>query len=165
MKPPSGGPITGPISAGTVSTSSPAPARTSPRVRSRTRRPTGTIIAPPMPCRMRATDELRQRLREAAEDRAEGEHDDRGAEHGARAEAVGHPAAERDEDGEAQQIGGDREIEPQRVFAESRAMAGSAVAIIVESRFCMNIAQATISGMSDAGPLAMARQCSPLPQG
>ena len=54
MKPPSGGPITGPISAGTVTQ---AIAFTSWRLsieRSSTSRPTGVIIAPPMPCRMRA---------------------------------------------------------------------------------------------------------------
>src|SRR5882724_5331138 len=54
MKPPSGGPITGPISAGTVTQ---AIACTSPLLsieRSSTSRPTGVIIAPPRPCRMRA---------------------------------------------------------------------------------------------------------------
>ena len=53
MNPPNGGPITGPISAGTLTYDI---ARTSSdfgTVRSSTRRPTGTIIAPPMPWRMR----------------------------------------------------------------------------------------------------------------
>ena len=35
------------------------------------------------------------------------------------AEAVGDPAADRDEDGEAQQVSGDHQIEPQRTFAEA----------------------------------------------
>ena len=55
MKPPSGGPITGPISAGTVSQAS---ALTKPAlgvVRSTISRPTGTIIEPPMPCTTRDT--------------------------------------------------------------------------------------------------------------
>ena len=53
MKPPSGGPIIGPMSAGIVSQ---ARARTSSArgaVRKITRRPTGTIMAPPIPCTMR----------------------------------------------------------------------------------------------------------------
>ena len=55
MKPPTGGPSTGPISAGVVTQ---AMAPTSSRllmVRTSTRRPTGVIMAPPMPCTMRAT--------------------------------------------------------------------------------------------------------------
>ena len=55
MNPPSGGPSTGPISAGMVSQ---AIARTRSAfavARSRTRRPTGTIIAPPRPCSVRAS--------------------------------------------------------------------------------------------------------------
>ena len=54
MKPPSGGPISGPIIAG-IDTQ--AMALTSSRrstVRTSTSRPTGVIIAPPMPCTMRA---------------------------------------------------------------------------------------------------------------
>jgi len=53
MKPPIGGPVSGPTSAGMVSS---AMAETSSLrfvVRSRTRRATGVIIAPPMPCRKR----------------------------------------------------------------------------------------------------------------
>src|ERR1700722_4406390 len=54
MKPPSGGPITGPTSAGTGTQ---AIAFTSALLsidRTSTSRPTGVIIAPPMPCKMRA---------------------------------------------------------------------------------------------------------------
>jgi hypothetical protein len=54
MKPPTGGPITGPISAGVVTQ---AMALTRSRLeieRTSTMRPTGVIIAPPMPCTMRA---------------------------------------------------------------------------------------------------------------
>ena len=54
MKPPSGGPQIGPISAGIVTS---AIAWTSSRLsmlRTRMRRPTGVIIAPPAPCMMRA---------------------------------------------------------------------------------------------------------------
>ena len=54
MKPPTGGPSTGPISAGVVTQ---AMALTSSRLlmlRTSTIRPTGVIMAPPMPCTMRA---------------------------------------------------------------------------------------------------------------
>ena len=54
MKPPSGGPEIGPISAGMVTS---AIALTSTRlsmVRNRMRRPTGVIIAPPVPWTIRA---------------------------------------------------------------------------------------------------------------
>ena len=54
MKPPTGGPSTGPTSAGTVTQ---AMALTSSRLgtlRTSTMRPTGVIMAPPMPCTMRA---------------------------------------------------------------------------------------------------------------
>ena len=53
MKPPSGGPTTGPISAGMVSHAIAATIWCLGTERSSTSRPTGTIIAPPMPCRMR----------------------------------------------------------------------------------------------------------------
>ena len=54
MKPPTGGPSIGPISAGVVTQ---AMAPTSSRLgmlRTTTMRPTGVIMAPPMPCTMRA---------------------------------------------------------------------------------------------------------------
>ena len=53
MKPPSGGPITGPSSAG-IDRNAKARTRSDlATVRSSTSRPTGTIIDPPMPCTMR----------------------------------------------------------------------------------------------------------------
>ncbi len=53
MKPPSGGPITGPISAGMVSQASEEISSFFGTLRRITRRPTGTIIAPPRPCTTR----------------------------------------------------------------------------------------------------------------
>ena len=53
MKPPSGGPITGPISAGMVSQASAEISSDFGTVRRMTSRPTGTIMAPPMPWMMR----------------------------------------------------------------------------------------------------------------
>ena len=104
MKPPSGGPITGPISAGTVSQASAEISSAFGTERKMTRRPTGTIMAPPMTLDDAESDEIGKPLGEAAGRRAKREHDDGGAEHGAGAEAVGHPAAQRDEHGKRQQI-------------------------------------------------------------
>ena len=58
MKPPSGGPTTGPTSAGTVTHAMAFTSALLSTVRSKTRRPTGVIMAPPMPCRMRANTKL-----------------------------------------------------------------------------------------------------------
>ena len=52
MKPPSSGPITGPIRAGTVSQAMAVTISALATERSRTSRPTGTIMAPPRPCSM-----------------------------------------------------------------------------------------------------------------
>ena len=57
-------------------------------------------------------------MREAAQNRAEGEDDDRGAKHAPRAKAIRRPAGERDEDRERQQIGGERELQRHRVFMQ-----------------------------------------------
>src|SRR3954462_8521429 len=54
MKPPSGGPITGPTRAGTVTHAIALTSALLSIERSSTRRPTGVIIAPPMPWMMRA---------------------------------------------------------------------------------------------------------------
>jgi hypothetical protein len=54
MKPPSGGPITGPTSAGTVTQAIALTSALLSIERSSTSRPTGVIIAPPRPCTMRA---------------------------------------------------------------------------------------------------------------
>ena len=54
MKPPSGGPITGPSSAGMDRKDMAFSRSCLGTVRSRMMRPTGTIMAPAMPCTMRA---------------------------------------------------------------------------------------------------------------
>ncbi len=54
MKPPTGGPSTGPSSAGTVRYDIACTISDFVTLRSSTSRPIGTIIAPPMPCTMRA---------------------------------------------------------------------------------------------------------------
>ncbi|MNZ82358.1 hypothetical protein D3C78_1010540 [compost metagenome] len=53
MKPPMGGPVSGPTSPGIVSSAMAETSSLRLVVRSSTRRPTGVIIAPPMPCRKR----------------------------------------------------------------------------------------------------------------
>ena len=62
MKPPSSGPITGPISAGTVSQAMAPTMSALVTERRRTRRPTGTIMAPPKPCSMRAATSCHREL-------------------------------------------------------------------------------------------------------
>ena len=110
--------------------------------------PTGVIIAPPMPCRKRASTKVEQRAGDGAGDRAEDEDADRDAEDRLGAEAVGHPAADRDEDGERDEIGGQRQLQRDRARCRCRAaIAGSDVAITVESMFSMNRATARMSGM------------------
>ena len=118
MKPPSGGPITGPISAGTVTHVIALTSALLSIERSSTSRPTGVIIAPPMPCRMRAMTKWVDVLRQRAADRPDHEHADGDREHHARAEAVGGPAAGRNEHGERQQVGRDRELQRQRAGAD-----------------------------------------------
>ena len=59
-----------------------------------------------------------QRLRQAAQHRSDGEDHDCGAEHRAGAEAVRHPGADRDEHRQAQQVGGDRQVELDRVLVQ-----------------------------------------------
>jgi hypothetical protein len=54
MKPPSGGPASGPISPGKVSQAIAATRSRLAVARTSTRRATGVIMAPPMPCRKRA---------------------------------------------------------------------------------------------------------------
>ena len=58
MKPPSGGPSTGPISAGMVSQDMALTRSRLLTVRSSTSRPTGVIMAPPMPCTNAGDDEI-----------------------------------------------------------------------------------------------------------
>ena len=63
---------------------------------------------------------LPQRAAEPAQDRAGQEDDDGAAEHVPGAKPVGHPAADRNEYGEAEQVAGDREAQPHRALAERR---------------------------------------------
>jgi len=56
--------------------------------------------------------------RNAAEDGPEGEETDRGREHLTSSETVGHPAADRNEDGEAQGVAGQHRLHAERRHPE-----------------------------------------------
>ena len=149
MKPPSGGPTTGPIRAGADSQ---AMAATSSDFAARSEQ-----HQPPDRNHHGAADALqdaRTRPERAASSARPHSTEpkvntsDRGAEHGARAEAVGHPAAHGNEHGKAEQIRCQRHVHPHRLRAE-RTRHGRAArsTTTVLSRFCMNSAQATISAV------------------
>src|SRR5215472_10739790 len=120
MNPPSGGPITGPTSAGTVTQAMALTSALLSIERNSTSRPTGVIIAPPMPCTMRAitkpvTDsESAQPIEPTMKTATAAEKNQ------ARPEAIGGPAAGRNEHGKRKQIGGDRELQRQRARADIR---------------------------------------------
>ena len=81
-------------------------------------RPTGTIIAPPTPCTKRATVNVASESDAAHSSEPDDEHADGGAEDGAGAEAVGDPAADRDEHAEAEHVARDRDFQRDGVAAE-----------------------------------------------
>ena len=67
-------------------------------------RPTGTIMAPPMPWMTRQATSMLMSTARPHSSEPSGEQPDRRGEDAARAEAVGHPAADRDEDREAERV-------------------------------------------------------------
>ena len=146
MKPPTGGPITGPISAGIVTQ---AMALTSSRfsmLRTSTSRPTGVIIAPPMPCTMRATTKPSSELAKAQPiDPSMNTKIAAAKTRRAPKRSAVQPLA-------GMKTASDSRYDVTASFSASglapisAAMAGSEVAITVESRFSMNSAHATISG-------------------
>src|SRR3982074_2125465 len=147
MKPPSGGPVTGPISAGTVTHAIALTSALLSMERSSTSRPTGVIMAPPTPCRMRAitkwvTEEDNAQPIEPTMNTA------MAIENTARApkRSAVQPLA-------GMNTSSDSRYEVIASFSVSGlvpmsvAMAGSEVAITVESMFSMNRAVATMSGI------------------
>ena len=84
------------------------------KVRTSVSRPTGSIMAPPQPCRMRHATSRWMLVRDAAQERAEREDADGGGEHAARAEAVGHPAADGNEYREAQRVAREHRLHVER---------------------------------------------------
>src|SRR3954463_1709145 len=147
MKPPSGGPITGPTSAGTVTHAIALTSALLSMERSKTRRPTGVIMAPPAPCRMRAitkwvTEEDSAQPIEPTMNTA------MAIENTARApkRSAVQPLA-------GMNTASDSRYEVMASFSVSglvpmsAAIAGSEVAITVESMFSINRAVATMSGI------------------
>src|SRR5436305_818950 len=147
MKPPSGGPTTGPTSAGTVTHAMALTSALLSMERSSTSRPTGVIIAPPAPCRMRAItkwvteDDSAQPIEPTMNTAMAIENTARAPNRSAVQPLAGMNTAS------------DSRYEVMASFRVSglvpmsAAIAGSEVAITVESMFSMNRAVATMSGI------------------
>src|SRR5712691_7835987 len=147
MKPPSGGPITGPISAGTVTQAIAFTSALLSIERSSTNRPTGVIIAPPKPCTMRAITksvtepDSAQPIEPTMKTAMAIENTRRAPNRSAVQPLAGMNTAS------------DNRYEVMASFSVSglvpisAAIAGSEVAITVESMFSMDRAVATMSGI------------------
>src|ERR1700692_4759508 len=147
MKPPSGGPITGPTSAGTVTQAIALTSTLLSIERSSTSRPTGVIIAPPKPCTMRAItksvteEDSAQPIEPTIKTPTAIENTIRAPKRSAVQPLAGINTAS------------DSRYEVMASFSVSglapisAAIAGSEVAITVESMFSMNRAVATMSGI------------------
>src|SRR5260221_7179348 len=146
INPPTGGPMTGPINAGIVSQASAPTISERGTVRRITNRPTGTIIAPPIPCNARAATKNPVEL-------AKPQQTDPSAKimmasrkmRRAPNRSANHPDA-------GMKTAKVNKYEVSANFSligascKSRAIAGNAVERTVASRFSMNKAQATING-------------------
>src|ERR1700687_1616104 len=147
MKPPSGGPITGPTSAGTVTQAIALTSALLSIERSSTSRPTGVLIAPPTPCRMRAitkwvTEEDSAQPTDPTMNTAT-----------ARLNTMRAPKRSAVQPLAGINTASDSRYEVIASFSVSglvpisAAIAGSEVAMTVESMFSMNRAVATMSGI------------------
>ena len=147
MNPPSGGPITGPTSAGTVTQAIAFTSALLSIERSSTSRPTGVIIAPPMPCRMRAITksvteaDSAQPIEPAMNTATASENTSRAPKRSAVQPLAGMNTAS---DNRYEVIAS---FSVSGLVPISAAIAGSDVAITVESMFSMNRAVATMSGI------------------
>src|SRR4051795_7086760 len=147
MKPPSGGPMTGPTSAGTVTQAIALTSALLSMERSSTRRPTGVIIAPPAPCTIRAmtnwvTEEDSAQPIEPTMKTATARLNTIRAPN----RSAGHPLAGMNtaSDNRYEVIAS---LSVSGLVPISAAIAGSDVAMTVESMFSMNRAVATMSGI------------------
>ena len=147
MNPPSGGPTTGPTSAGTVTQAIAFTSALLSIERSSTSRPTGVIIAPPRPCRMRAitksvTEEDSAQPIEPTMKTAI-----------ARLNTMRAPKRSAVQPEAGMNTASDSRYEVMASLSVSglepisAAIAGSEVAMTVESMFSMNRAVATMSGI------------------
>src|SRR5476649_2018804 len=147
MKPPSGGPMTGPISAGTVTHAIALTSALLSMERSSTSRPTGVIMAPPAPCTIRAItnwvteEDSAQPIEPTMKTAIAIENTARAPKRSAVQPLAGMNTAS------------DSRYEVMASFRLSglvpisAAIAGSEVAMTVESMFSMNRAVATMSGI------------------
>ena len=118
MSPPTRGPSMGPMRDGIATK---LMARTSSdlaNVRTIVRRPTGTIIAPPPPLEDATKHEEMNAVRHPREHGAGREERDRGREHPPRPVAIGHPAAQGNEDGDAERVATEHRLHAERDDAE-----------------------------------------------
>src|SRR4051812_21757894 len=147
MKPPSGGPITGPTSAGTVTHAMALTSALLSMERSKTRRPTGVIIAPPAPCTIRAItkwvteEDSAQPIEPAMNTAIAIENTARAPNRSAVQPLAGMNTAS---DSRYEVIAS---FSVSGLVPMSAAIAGSEVAMTVESMFSMNRAVATMSGI------------------
>src|SRR6201747_388328 len=147
MKPPSGGPITGPTSAGTVTHAMALTSALLSIERSSTSRPTGVIMAPPAPCRMRAItksvtdDDSAQPIEPTMNTAIAIENTARAPQRSAVQPLAGMNTA-RDSRYEVM-----ASFRVSGLVPISAAIAGNDVAITVESMFSINRAVATMSGI------------------
>src|SRR3979490_3457289 len=147
MKPPSGGPITGPTSAGTVTHAIALTSALLSIQRSSTSPPTGVIMAPPAPCTIRAItnwvteEDSAQPIEPTMKTATAIENTARAPKRSAvQPLPAMKPARDNRHEGMASfNVSGGGAI--------SAAIAGSEVAITVESMFSMNRAVATMSGI------------------
>ena len=150
MNPPSGGPSTGPTSAGIVSQAMALITSALGIVRKTMRRPTGAIIAPPMPCRMRAatSDHNPVDSAQATEPAANTTIAARNTFFAPKRSAIQPDAGMKT--ARARRYVVNASFKWIGLAARSLAIAGNDVASTVASRFSMNSAVATMSGIDIA---------------
>src|SRR6266700_160727 len=144
MKPPSGGPMTGPIKAGIETQAMASISARLSTERISTRRPTGVIIAPPIPCTMRATtksvseEDAAQPIEPSTNTTIAARNTVRPPNRSAVQPLIGmNTASESRYEVTAS-------LSANGLVPISAAIAGNDVAITVESRFSMNSATATM---------------------
>jgi len=146
MKPPSAGPISGPTSAGIVTQTMALISSRRSTVRTRIKRPTGVIIAPPMPWKMRATTKCvsdtdsAQPIDPSMNTAIALRNTMRAPKRSAVQPLTGMKTASES------RYEVTASLSASGLVPISAAIAGSDVAITVESMFSMNRATATISG-------------------
>ena len=146
IKPPTGGPITGPSIAGAVRVFNAETNWCLGTVRKITIRPTGTIMAPPMPCRNRAATKLKKEcvkphsIEPSMKTPSEARNTVRAPKRSENQPEIGIKTAR------LIKYALNPSFNTTGSIPKSRAIIGNEVAMIVESITCTNRAQATIRG-------------------